>query len=729
MNDVLHPAWLGVSALVFGRIDSLRPSGAAKPAAVKLGDLMPRLLSATEPRDMSREELESWIEDDTEGVLPAFTDPSGSDDPIPGPRMVGLRTRLALLRLCAGFGDITRLTQIARPGTITLIEGVPIGCFDVVNQLLHDEVLSLARRLSGGTGAKKSDEVPKTFLLTPRILDGAVSQNEMARLDANFAEGLEGTAPLVILLPTGVMPSQSILAAAPLRIALAPLTQSILLQLWAATHPTRVKTSARAIVARLPPDDLLASVTDIVLLSALRKGDPRRAADALTARCAQASAPNLADLPDSPAVAAARALVADVAAWQRGEVLWGDIPHSLLLHGPAGTGKSHVAKAMASAPGLRFISASFAEWQRSGHLGDMLRAMHASFAEAMAAAPAILFIDEVDSASSRSDGDRHALAYRRQVINGLLLAIDQLNAAGGVILVGACNDVQALDPAILRPGRFDRKIEVLLPHRAAIACVLAQGLGTALTTAEITGLSRRLIGQSMATVDTLIRNAKSAARVAGRPVGLADLDAHLPGPAPNAAVTRRVAIHEAGHTIVAHLLQQGRVTRVSLGNGGGLTERTLNESESTEATFNDHLAVHLAGRAAERLVLGTISAGAGGPKDSDLAMATRLATMIDTQFGLGAYGPVYVQEAGFRDPALVERIRTRLEAAEARATQMLAAHQAGLMVLADALVAEGELSGARLDGLLASLDTPACSTSTRSTSTCASDTQDYPVAC
>ena len=724
ISEILRPTWLATAALVFGRIDSLRPSNPDKRTPVHLGDLMPRLLSSTEPRDMSPAELESWIEDDTEGALPAFTDPIGSDDPIPGPRKVGLRTRLALLRLCAGFGDVTRLTHMAKPGTISIIEGVPTGCFDAVHKLIREEVLPLARSLSGGTKSDKSDEVLKTLILTPRISDGAVSPTDMARLDVHFAESLEGTAPLIVILPAGAMPSQALLAAAPLRISLSQLSRAILLQLWAATHPARVKASARAIVARLPPDDLLAGVSDIVLLSALRQGDPRRVADELTARCARPSGPNLVDLPDSLAVAAARGLVADLAAWKRGEVTWAEIPHSLLLHGPAGTGKSHIARAMASEPGLRFVGASFAEWQRCGHLGDMLRAMNASFAEAIAAAPCVLFIDEIDSAGSRFDGDTHAVSYRRQVINGLLLAIDQLNAAGGVILVGACNDPDALDPAILRPGRFDRKVAVPVPHRAASATVLAHGLGTALTPAEIAGLSQRLIGASMATVDALIRSAKSAARVAGRPVGLTDLEAELPGPAPKPALTRRVAIHEAGHAVVAHLLKQGRVTRVSLGNGGGLTERFVEDSESLVAEFADHLAVHLAGRAAERVILGSISAGAGGPKESDLAQATRLATMIDTQFGLGAYGPVWMQEAGFRDPALVGRIRTRLEAAEARATEMIAAHQAGLMALADALVAEGELSGARLDGLLAGLNGPACKTPA-----CTSDTQDYPIAC
>ncbi|MDT8854752.1 AAA family ATPase [Paracoccaceae bacterium Fryx2] len=359
-------------------------------------------------------------------------------------------------------------------------------------------------------------------------------------------------------------------------------------------------------------------------------------ADALTARTARASGPRLADLPDSPAAQAASALVADLHAWREGRVAWDEIPHSLLLHGPVGTGKSHIARAMANEPGLRFVTASFAEWQRCGHLGDMLKAMHASFAEATSLAPCILFIDEIDSAGSRSGGNSSNSSYHRQVVNGFLLAIDELNAAGGVILVGACNDPEALDPAILRPGRLDQKVAVPLPHRAAIAAVLKQRLGTALTGAEIDRLSQRLIGESMATVDALIRSARSAARVAGRPLDLAILEARLPQPAPSPAVSWRVAVHEAAHAVVAHLLNQGRVTRVSLAQGGGLTEQTFDHGESLEGAFDDHLTVYMAGRAAKRLLLGAVSAGSGGPKESDLAQATRLATLIETQFGLGA---------------------------------------------------------------------------------------------
>lgn len=696
LTDVITPPWLAVAALVFGRIDSLRPPTGDDMVAPS--DLLPQLLSATAARDMSPEELNVWIDED----MPFSANP----DPMPGPRNIAVRSRLNLLRLCAGIGDIARLTLMAKPGTLTVIEGIPTSNFDVLAKLISDDVVSLARAMSvGGKGSTAVKETAKTIILKPGISDGTVTPREEQRLDARLADALESDAPILILLPAGLMMSKSLLAASPLRISLTPVSRAILLRFWTKTHPKLVKTNAAIIAKRLPPDDQLASMTDVVLLTALRRGDPRRVADELSTRTTKTLGPCLADLPDSAAAFAAKALVADLRAWREGIVSWDEIPHSLLLHGPAGAGKSYIAKAMSAEPGLRFISASFAEWQRCGHLGDLLKAMHQSFSDAMAGGPCILFIDEIDSASSRTDTDSHNLSYRRQVINGFLLAVDQVNSAGGVVLVGACNDLGALDSAILRPGRFDLKVEVPLPHRAAIASVLTRGLGTALTADEIDQVSRRMIGHSMASVDALIRGAKSSARRSGRPVILSDLEAELPNDQPSSAAMWRVAVHEAGHAVVAHLLQQGRVTRLSIRGEGGLTERTLNPTESLLSDFDNHITVNMAGRAAERVILGTISAGSGGSKASDLAQSTQLARLIETSLGLGDYGPVWSEDTNVRDPGLYARIRTRIEAAEARAVDMIRAHQPGIEVLARALVSEGELSGKRLDDLLQHVST------------------------
>jgi hypothetical protein len=231
--------------------------------------------------------------------------------------------------------------------------------------------------------------------------------------------------------------------------------------------------------------------------------------------------------------------------------------------------------------------------------------------------------------------------------------------------------------------------------------------GTALVDAAgIEALARRLLGSSLAAVDALVRSAKSAARQGGRDLALADLEGGIPGPRPNPAAEWRIAVHEAGHAVVAHLLRRSEVTRLSMGPEGGLTERALRDWEGLETEFDDHLATDLAGRAAERVVLGTVSGGAGGTRHSDLAQATRLALRLETQMGLGTLGPVWVEETGHRDPDLYRRIRLRLETAEARAASLITAHLPALLALARALLAERELAGAGLAARLAALDAP-----------------------
>jgi len=386
-------------------------------------------------------------------------------------------------------------------------------------------------------------------------------------------------------------------------------------------------------------------------------------------------------------------------AWQSGSAAWSEIEHSLLFYGPPGTGKTWLARAMGAEPGLRFIQASFAEWQAAGHLGQMLSAMRASFAEALAARPCVLFVDEVDAAGSRDDQDSHNASYRRQVVNAYIEQIDLLNRAEGVLLVGACNNPDALDPAIRRPGRFDRAIEVPLPDRGAIMTMLTAALGSHLPAAEIETLARRCTGASAAAVDAMIRAGRSRARAAGRDLTIDDLVAHAPGDAPDPVVDWRVAVHESGHALAATVLSVGRVTRVAIAGAGGLTERTRAPSQALLADLERELETMLAGRAAERLVLGDVSAGAGGDETSDLGQATRLAMAIETQLGLGETGPVWHGEVDpvlLRSPQLFSRVRARVEAAEVRALETLRPHVGAVRALAARLVVERELTGEEL---------------------------------
>lgn len=695
-DSILRPSWLAVAALVFARIDSpRRKAGAAELPAP--GDLLAQTAALTEPADSSPD-AQGDILDEISG-----SDTDGRWDTA-HPRSLSPRLRLALLRLCAAFGDVSGLAVLARPSALTVIEGVPPDLFDEFSFLLRDDILPLAVSLQKRPKAMRGGSAAQPSLVSPSMVSGEVSDTARKRFDAGVIAVLESPVPSVFLLPFGMSPTKLLLDCAPVRFVLPALDRAMLMRYWSGTEPRLTKLHAALIAGLLPDDDRIAELGDAALLSALRMSDPRDAAKAISARCTKPSGPRLGDLPDTAAKRAATDLIAGLQAWRDGTATWDEVSHSLLLYGPAGTGKSYIAQAMASVPGIRFIRGSFAEWQACGHLGDMLKAMHTTFAQAQAAAPAVLFIDEIDSAGSRFSDERHNKGYMRQVINAFLLAIDQLNAAGGVLLVGACNDPAAMDPAILRPGRFDRHVEVPLPDRNALAAVLRTGLGDALTTADIGTLTRRVIGNSMAAVDSIIRAAKSSARSAGRPIALADVKAALPPVQSSPALEWRVAVHEAGHAVVAHAFAPGSVTRISVGNAGGKTERVMPLSELLESDFTGQLAVLMAGRAAERLVLGTVSGGAGGSEHSDLAQVTAMATAMEKQLGFGSMGPVWFAPASPSDPHLVQRVRARLEGAEADATRILTERKPGLIAVAKVLLAEREVSGSRLDDLLTAPD-------------------------
>ncbi|MCF4118579.1 ATP-binding protein [Rhodovulum sulfidophilum] len=176
---------------------------------------------------------------------------------------------------------------------------------------------------------------------------------------------------------------------------------------------------------------------------------------------------------------------------------------------------------------MPLIEATLGSWQSAGHLGDMLREMRRSFAEAIRQKPAVLLIDEIDAAGSRQGEDRHNANYRANVINALLTEIDQLTRAEGVILIAATNHPDAIDPAILRPGRFDLHLSLPLPTQAQIRHMLQRTLPEE-RTEDLSALALAFSGQTPAAIDARLRAARAAARRTGGQLMARALRATLP---------------------------------------------------------------------------------------------------------------------------------------------------------------------------------------------------------
>lgn len=218
-----------------------------------------------------------------------------------------------------------------------------------------------------------------------------------------------------------------------------------------------------------------------------------------------------------------RSLAADLAAYRRGDLPWSAVDRGALLVGPPGVGKTTFAAALAEECDVPLVGASYAAWQSNGHQGDMLKAMRKSFAEAREQAPAILFIDELDSFPNRVKASQEHGAYLRGVVNGLLAELDGAQGREGVVVIGATNDASIIDPAITRAGRLDRTITVGLPCVRGRADILRVHLGAELPGEDLWQVARIGEGISGADLEKAVREARRAARAAKREVMVGDL--------------------------------------------------------------------------------------------------------------------------------------------------------------------------------------------------------------
>jgi cell division protease FtsH len=414
-------------------------------------------------------------------------------------------------------------------------------------------------------------------------------------------------------------------------------------------------------------------------------------------------------------------------------------PRGVIMIGPPGTGKTLIARAVAGQAEVEFLSvtgSSFVEM----FVGVGASRVRDLFAEARKRAPSIVFIDEIDAIGGRRGAGLATNDEREQTLNQLLAEMDGFDQSSGIVVLAATNRPESLDPALLRPGRFDRQVVVPLPNqveRAAILAVHIRGKQLA-DDVDLEVVARATPGFSGADLANLVNEAAINAVRAGRSVIEADdLDAArdrvLLGrrESTNALLPEErhsVAVHEAGHALVAalspHADPVAKVTILPAGLALGVTEQ-LPEAERrlyTEEYLHDLLAVRLGGRAAELVVFGQGSTGAA----NDLAGATQVALRMVREFGLSpALGPVgypageqrYLGDGGVdvgrrvfseqTQRVVDQEVARLLREAETRAHDLLATHRDALDRLAALLLERETLDGSVVAEVLAGGRPPA----------------------
>ena len=402
-------------------------------------------------------------------------------------------------------------------------------------------------------------------------------------------------------------------------------------------------------------------------------------------------------------------------------------PRGVLLVGPPGTGKTLLARAVAGEAGVPFFAVSGSSFVEL-FVGVGASRARDLFAKARKQAPSIIFIDEIDAVGQRRGINLISNDEREQTLNQLLAEMDGFDGHSGVVVMAATNRPETLDPALLRPGRFDRQIEIPLPNRLERRAILrvhiagrhlAPGL-------DLDAVARGTPGFSGADLANLVNEAAIVAVRAGREI----ITNHDFSEARDRIVLGRreasnalspdekhtVAVHESGHALVAALSAHAdpiaKVTILPAGTSLGATELLPADERRLypQSYLQDSLAVRLGGRAAELIVLGEPSSGAA----NDLDGATDLASHMVREFGMSALGPVGLgarsadglipgQGRGYAEATqqhIDEEVIRLLQDAEKRALELLRANRGALERLARRLVEVETIDGTEVYEML-----------------------------
>ncbi|MGO4917873.1 AAA family ATPase [Pseudogemmobacter sp. W21_MBD1_M6] len=518
---------------------------------------------------------------------------------------------------------------------------------------------------------------------------------------------------VAVALAAGTLPS-ALRALKPQVMHLAPLDRAMLAGILTDAYPDtgdRIDGDTAALT-RLPDDALCKGLGPDDLVLALRSPTRDGAIAALVAATTPAATegPGLADFPLPREVREpVEQMVADLRAWQAGEIPWKDVSRGLLLAGPPGCGKTEVPRLIARSAGIAVVSGSIADWSAEGGRGsEVVKAMREAFGKAAASAPSILFIDELDAVGDRDRVGDTNRTWTEYVVTALLAAMDGFEGLEGVVLMGATNHVDRIDRAIRRPGRFDKVLSLGYPTHDLLPAAIRWQAWPDLADQDLTSLGSKATGMSGADIAAWVRSARALARREKRPLGVEHLETtlHELRPPVSSELQWQIAVHEAGHAVVGAATGIARPQMLAIQGGGGVTQQFLLRRGQRRAELIDALANDLGGRAAEIAIFGEPSGGAGGDSTSDLARASQTAAGMELSWGLGQdlvwLGDPETVLARLRiEPYLRARVEARLQEAQARALRIVEANRPVLEDMATALVRTGVLTGPALEALVA----------------------------
>ncbi|MGV3575225.1 MAG: AAA family ATPase [Devosia sp.] len=475
-------------------------------------------------------------------------------------------------------------------------------------------------------------------MLTLRVVTELEKRNGI--LDRAGTDGLEivqkGFSTVFVTQdPTNLL-DEAVLAAADATITVAPMSEALLRKVIRRV----TQQTARGVTAQMTEldIDIILTVIRSSLTAKQCVDNLQRAVDRQATPTAK-TVPLLSELPLTSSVRGWTDQMLSDLEEVKSQILPPEALVFAALEGPPGTGKSLIAESLAATSSWNFVSTSVGAWfaTSDGALGGVAKKLRAFVDDILAKEPAIGFLDELDALPNRDTLNERGRDWWTPIVTLFLTEIDRLRKSGKrVLLLGASNYYDRLDPALIRPGRLAQRVSVLPPSTDAETLdLLRHFFAQDLSEAEIEKLVRFSVGATPATVEGWSKSAKARARSFSRELSIDDvLTQAAPHDGRSEADILATARHEIGHALVAHNLGH-KVESVSIlrdGASGGRTISVPPTNIMTRGMIDDLVTIALAGRAAD-LVLGDgPNAGANG----DLAMAADLLTKAQDEYGLGS---------------------------------------------------------------------------------------------